>query len=608
MPLYNLKSVKTPRLCGRLLDLFSRILRLPIIGRLIIEIIKKKNKINEMVRFAMTMTTTTTGSLYYPIHEMTREEEAMHQRMVKETPLDLKEVATMEMMEPSSKSMNNAQQKKEEEFRHWTISDYTSRYLNGTTTPSKVVDRLIGIIQNMNDENKNSSIVTQMNVKQLRSEAAQSTKRYQDGTIMGVLDGVPILVKDEVPTVGFPVTQGSSLISKTVEKDVFPILKLKEQGVLLVGKTNQHEIGLGTTGFNLLHGTPRNPYGKDDRIHYYTGGSSSGSAAAIAMGLVPLAIGGDGGGSIRIPSGLCGCVGLKPTFKRIAMDTASGSSVFHLGPMTANVHDAALAYAIMAGEAEDDYRHQSRKQSPVHLHAYMTTMKDSESLNSLRGLRIGIFEEHIKDADANVVAVTRKAIKYYQSRGAKIVQITIPHLQEIHLAHSVTIMTEMFLHMEQHYYSKRFMEFSPETRVSLTIGASWSSSEFLAAQKIRSYAMDLMEDMFRNKVDIILSPATPCVAPQFREDAMSHGESNLSKTAQLMRYAILGNFTGIPAMVFPVGYDDETSLPISLQIQAAHWREDLLFRVARESSGILEHGIAKPAMYVDVLGTENDDG
>ncbi len=118
-------------------------------------------------------------------------------------------------------------------------------------------------------------------------------------------------------------TQGTSFISDTAESDIFPILKLKQQGVLVVGKTNQHEVGIGTTGFNMLHGTPINPYGTDGRIRYYTGGSSSGSAATVAMRLVPLALGGDGGGSIRIPSGLCGCIGLKPTFKRIAMDTAS---------------------------------------------------------------------------------------------------------------------------------------------------------------------------------------------------------------------------------------------------------------------------------------------
>jgi Asp-tRNA(Asn)/Glu-tRNA(Gln) amidotransferase A subunit family amidase len=114
--------------------------------------------------------------------------------------------------------------------------------------------------------------------------------------------------------------------------------------------------------------------------------------------------------------------------------------------------------------------------------------------------------------------------------------------------------------------------------------------------------MHHIEDLFKNKVDIILSPATPCTAPMMRDDVASHGESNLSETSALMRYMIHGNLTGIPALVFPIAYDDETSLPISLQIQAAHWREDLLFHVARQSQDILRGGIAKPTLYVDVLG------
>jgi len=567
------------------------------------ELIKKQNKVHEMVLFATSSHPGREGGLeegepqlllplYYPIHEMTTEEEAMHQRMVKETPLKLQELASM-------KHSMNAQQ---QEFRHWTISDYTSRYLNGTTTPSQVVDRIIEVIENMNEQNKKSSIVTQMNVEQLRSQAAQSTKRYQDGNIMGVLDGVPILVKDDIPTAGYMVTRGTSFLADSVENDIFPIVKLKQQGVLIVGKANQHEIGMGTTGLNLTYGTPRNPYGKNSQLHYYTGGSSSGSAAAVAMGLVPLALGGDGGGSIRIPSSLCGCVGLKPTFKRIAEDRTSGSSVYHMGPMTANIQDAALVYAIMAGEADNDHRHQSQKQPPVHLHAYMTNIKESGGLDSLKGLHIGIFEEHIEDADANVLNATKKAIEYYQSRGAQIIPIALPHLQEIHIAHGITITTEMFSTMDRHYHSTNFTKLCPETRVSLAIGKSWSGSEFLAAQKVRSYAMHHIEDLFQNKVDVILSPATPCCAPQFREDAMSHGESNLAQTSALMKYVIHGNLTGIPSIVFPIAYDEETSLPISLQIQAAHWREDLLFHVARESQGILKKGIAKPAIYVDILG------
>lgn len=114
--------------------------------------------------------------------------------------------------------------------------------------------------------------------------------------------------------------------------------------------------------------------------------------------------------------------------------------------------------------------------------------------------------------------------------------------------------------------------------------------------------MKHIEDLFKNKVDIIVSPATPCCAPIFNKDAMSHGESNLSETGALMRYVIHGNFTGIPAIVFPIAYDSKTLLPISLQVQAAHWREDLLFYVASKSQDILKMGIMKPSMYIDILG------
>ena len=591
-PIYNLDVVKSPRVCGRSLDLFSRILGLPTIGGWILDRIKKGNNIQGgMVAFAITPQPTPGGDdgddagepqplvpLYYPIHEMRKEEKAMHQQMAKEAPLDIQKLSELDVSKEG-----------EHEFRHWSISDYTSRYLAGTTTPTEVAERFITAIEEMN----NTTVVTQMNVKELRLQAAESTKRYQTGKVMGVLDGVLVLVKDELPLAGFAMTYGTSFISDTCSKDIFPILKLKEQGALFVGKTNQHEIGIGTTGFNKTYGVPKNPYGKDG-VHYYTGGSSSGSAAAVAIGLVPLAIGGDGGGSIRIPSSLCGIVGLKPTFKRVVFDKLS---VAHMGPHTNNIHDAALAYAIMAGETDDDHRHQSQHQPPVHLHAY------TAAPNVLKGLRIGVFQEHVNDSDANVLAATKKAMQYYQSKGAEIVQITLPHLNEIHHAHGVIISSEMYSSVQRHCLSsKDFNKFDPETRVSLLIGKSWKSSDFIAAMKVRSYAMSFVEDLFKNKVDLILSPGCSCTAPLFKKDAKTFGESNLGQTSKLMRYAIHGNMTGIPGMVFPIAYDEDTSLPISLQLQAAHWREDLLLGVAKESQGILEKGIAKPTMYVDILG------
>lgn len=607
MSAYNLETVKSPRLCGRLLDVFSRLLRLPIVGRLICEFIKRKNRVDDMVRFAARCHPPPGAAqedgepqplipLYFPVHEMTADEAARHLLRATEAPLDLTALAAAEP---------GAEEDPRHAFRPWTIADYTGRYARGTTTPTRVVERILAALERLNAAHGSASLVTAMNVALLRSQAAESTRRYRDGAPLGVLDGVPILVKDQIPTAGFPLTHGTSFLADPVTTDIFPIMKLKRQGVLIVGKTNQHEVGIGTTGFNQLHGTPRNPYGRHGR-HYYTGGSSSGSAAAVACGLVPLALAADGGGSTRIPAGLCGVVGLKPTFKRLAMDSRMASSVYHPGPIAATVRDAALAYAVMAGGADEahrrgDHRDQSRKQPPVHLHAYVTGAKGARPL---AGLRVGVFEEHVADADANVVAAARRAVEYYRARGAEIVPVVLPHLSEIHVAHGATITTEMFSMMERHYRSADFAKLSPETRVSLAIGASWSSSEFLAAQKVRSWAMAHIEDLFLHKIDVLLSPATPCVAPEFREDARPRGESHLAQTSLLMRYMVHGNLTGIPGIVFPVAYDAATGLPISLQIQAAHWREDVLFMVAGHSQGLLEQGVAKPAMYVDILGQD----
>ena len=524
--------------------------------------------------------------LYYPIHKMTPQEKEMHETMAKEKPLNLHQLAMMETQRSSSG-----------QFSHWTISDYVRRYKNGTITPSQVIETIIHVIEGMD-----KSIVCQINAKDLRSQAVLSTERYKHGNNLGVLEGVPILVKDEIPVAGFLRTEGTSFLAHLHEQDAFPIKKLREQGALIVGKASQHEFGLGTTGFNLYYGSPRNPYGNDPNTHYYTGGSSSGSAAAVSMGLVPLAVGADGGGSIRIPSSLCGCVGLKPTFKRVAIDMSAGCSVCHVGPMTNNVHDAALVYAIMAGAAEDDHQHQSQEQPEVHLNAYVSSSIHVSNKNEIfKGLRIGIFEEHSNDSEPNVLAAIQKAIEYYRLRGAEIVPIILSHLGEIQLAHATTITTEMFSLIEKHYRCDQFYEMSPEIRVSLAIGKSWTSSEFLAAQKIRSFAMSHIEDIFQNKVDVIISPGTPCCAPVLKDDAKFCGESNLAQTGALMRYVIHGNFTGIPAIVFPIAYDDDTSLPISLQVQAAHWREDLLLHVANHSQEILMNGMAKPSVYINVL-------
>ena len=580
----NFEFTKGPRLVGNKLRFFVIMIRQPLLGSIITYLLKKQNGFSDVVKFATLLTEE--YPLYYPIHEMSETERLEHQRMIDECKLEVAELARFQ---------KNFVQKSPESgalfFRHWTISDYTTRYTNRDVTPIQVANALIQILEDISERNP---IVVMMDKDRLRKQAEESTDRYRKGEQCGIMDGVPILIKDEIPTVGYPVTMGTSFIAQgiTIDKVPEPVTRLLAEGAMLIGKTNQHEIGIGTTGSNTLHGAARNPYNEN----YYTGGSSSGSGAAVAMGLVPLALGTDGGGSIRIPAALCGCVGLKATFKRIPIDCNLAPSLVHLGPIAGSITDAALAYSIMAGNASSDFRHQSWKQPPPHLYNFAscsTTLQDT---------RVGVFWSHIEDAEPNVVKETKRAIEFLRSKGAKIVNIELPHLREIHLAHSITILTEIVLYMDTHI-QEHFTELQLETQASLSIGLAFTGKEFLAAQKIRAYAMRQIESIFREEVDVIVSPATSSIAPMIQKDAVTYGESDIEQTTRLMKYIIHGNMTGIPGIVFPCGYDDVSCLPISLQVQAAHWREDLLFKIARALESLLPNGWLKPSTYVDILGT-----
>lgn len=597
MSSYNLLKVNDLRITGAKLHCFALILRVPIVGNLILSILKKAN-LDGVITFAEKLVFD--YPLYYPLHKMSQEEKDRHEEMTNMDGPSL--IRHLALEQKNLISVKNGTEP--EPFRHWTIHDYTSRYKKGEVTPTNVIEYIIKSVQQ--EINPKNPIIIHMNQEILRREAAASTERYANGRPQGVLDGVPIAIKDEIPTLGYRVTYGTSFISEVVTEDkvCLPVRNLLNEGAIIIGKTNQHEIGLGTSGSNVHHGPARNPYNEQ----YYTGGSSSGSAAAVAMGLVPLAVGSDGGGSIRIPSSLCGVVGLKPTFKRIPIDCNLAPSVVHIGPIAGSISDAAIAYSIMANGAStaDDFRNQSSEQPSAHLFGFtnLDAGVDRSGSDPLKGLRVGVFWPHIEDADANVVKETKRAIEFFKCKGANIVDITLPNLQEIHVGHSITILTEMALFMGQHV-KKGIHRFQPETQVMLKFADNFSNIEFLAAQRIRGFAMRHIEDLFRNQVDVIVSPATASIAPQIREDTVTKGELNTRQAANLMRYVVHGNLCGIPAIVFPIGYDEETDLPISLQVQGGHWREDLLFKFARVGEGILENGVKKPSFYVDTLGSSN---
>jgi Asp-tRNA(Asn)/Glu-tRNA(Gln) amidotransferase A subunit family amidase len=325
-----------------------------------------------------------------------------------------------------------------------------------------------------------------------------------------------------------------------------------------------HEIGINPNGSNANHDSVRNPY--NDQCD--PGGSSSGSSAAVAAGLVPLAVGADGGGSIRIPAALCGIVGLKPTFGRLSETGAAPLcwSVAHLGPLAASVEDAALGYALMAGPDSSDPN--SLVQPPVTLSGWNNP--------DLRGLRLGIYPDWSNHASPAVVQACAAMLKQLQSAGAEVREIAIPELDEMRVAHAITILSEMAICMKP--YARQRNEHGAAVRLSLVLGDVFTAGDYLQAQRMRTRAMSIFNELYR-QVDVIISPATAMAAQLIPEGCASDGWSDLATDTEMMRYVFPGNLLGLPAISFPVGYD-ERGMPLGMQAMGRHWQEHLLLRVA----------------------------
>jgi Asp-tRNA(Asn)/Glu-tRNA(Gln) amidotransferase A subunit family amidase len=202
-------------------------------------------------------------------------------------------------------------------FLYWKIRDFAHAYRSGITTPSVVAEHVIAGVEEWNNKKPPMPMLIYFNADDLRRQAEASTKRFEQGNPMSILDGIFVAIKDDIDCFPYPTKGATTFFDQihTVEKDAVCVARLRKCGVIFIGKANMHELGLGVTGNNPNYGTARNPHSVDR----YTGGSSSGPAALVSSGLCSVAIGTDGGGSVRIPSALCGIVGFKTTYGRTDM-------------------------------------------------------------------------------------------------------------------------------------------------------------------------------------------------------------------------------------------------------------------------------------------------
>jgi len=383
------------------------------------------------------------------------------------------------------------------------------------------------------------------------------------------LAGVPVAVKDLIDLKGVRTTCGSRVFADRVAgSNATVIEKLLTAGAVPLGKTNMHEFAFGFTGENPTFGDCRNPW-DPARI---SGGSSSGSAVAVALGICPMALGSDTGGSIRLPAALCGVAGLKPTYGRVSRAGVAplSWSMDHVGPITRTAEEAAMVLEVMAGEDPAD---ETSSRRPVPQYA-------GELEKPLRGLKIGLprtgfFESLEPDvAQALVTASVELA-----SLGAERVEITLPHLDEVLGAHRAIIFSEASSY-HQPFLKDRADRYGEATRLQLEAGLFLPAVDYLKGQRVRRVVRRAWTDVFRS-VDCLLTPATQAVAARFGAEAV---ELPGGKTPLL--YAYLGlllpfNLSGHPALAVGCGFS-QAGMPIGMQLVGRPFDEATILRVAHQ--------------------------
>jgi aspartyl-tRNA(Asn)/glutamyl-tRNA(Gln) amidotransferase subunit A len=409
---------------------------------------------------------------------------------------------------------------------------------------------------------------------QAMQQARDADRELAAGQDRGPLHGIPIALKDLFATRGVRTTAGSRVYENWVpDFDATVVERLRAAGAVMLGKLNMHEMAYGITSANPHFGPVRNPWNRE----HSPGGSSGGSAAAVASNMVYMAMGTDTGGSIRIPAAFCGTVGLKPTYGRVSRHGVLplGYSLDHIGPLTRNVRDAALTLNAIAGR---DPRDRTSSRHPL-------VDFEPEEGDSIRRLRIGFPDDFFFDRlDPDVESAVRGAIARAESLGALVEPVRLPDMQALNAVARVVLLAEAAAVAEPSLDRREL--FGADVLALLDQGRLVPATDYINAQRLRRKMRGEFDQMW-SEIDCLVTPTTPNTAPKIGDTTVRLGGQDEDVRLATTRLVRGINALGYPALSLPCGLS-ATGMPIGLQIIGPAFEEALILRVgaALEDGGV----------------------
>lgn len=450
----------------------------------------------------------------------------------------------------------------------------------------RVADAVRQSLQEIKEKDQDIHAFITVDEEGAMKRAEEVQKAIDDGTLTGPLAGVPIAVKDNICTKGLLTTCASHILDNFVPTyDAEVITKLRDAGMVIMGKTNMDEFAMGSTTETSFFGPTRNPAD----LNHVPGGSSGGSCAAVASGEVSIALGSDTGGSIRQPSSYCGVVGMKPTYGAVSRYglIAYGSSLDQIGPIAGNVSDAAALLQVIAAPDKKD-----STSATLDDYDFMSALKED-----VRGLKIGIPKEYFGDGlEPEIATAIRAAGDVLAEAGAEVEEFHLDLIDYAIPAYYVIACAEASSNLERFdgvkygyraenyedlndlYKKTRTEGFGDEVKRRIMLGSFVLSSGYYDAYYLKALRVkNLIKQSFNRafeKYDIILAPAAPTTAPEIGKSLSDPLKMYLSDI-----YTVSVNLCGLPGITVPVGRD-AAGLPIGMQMIGDCFREKTLLRAA----------------------------